>query len=220
MQRSELATATFVGFWASLARMRVRLSLMGAALRAASHSSGFKTPSQPSALWTARGRKAHQFAIAELIESISGRSSQGISETGIDMHGAHARVRAPLANSSLTKPAHVRYPPLSDLGGEHRAKPVPPKPDGLMADVDPPLGQQILDVAQRQRVPDVHHHDQTDHFWRAVEISERVAHGLKLLQPEAGRKIGLTMPSRARGRMWRSAAGRRGPRDPALCEKQ
>ena len=27
---------------------------------------------------------------------------------------------------------------------------VPPKPDGLMADVDPALGQEILDVAQRQ----------------------------------------------------------------------
>ena len=30
---------------------------------------------------------------------------------------------------------------------EHRAKPVPPKPDRLMADVDPALGQEILDVA-------------------------------------------------------------------------
>jgi len=88
----------------------------------------------------------------------------------------------------------VRYLPLSDLGGEHRAKPVPPKSDGLMADVDPALGQEILDVAQRQRVPDVHHHDQTDHFRRAVEISKRVAHGLKLPQPEAARKIGLTPP--------------------------
>ena len=35
----------------------------------------------------------------------------------------------------------------------------PPKSDRFMADVDPPLGQQILDVAQRQRVPDAHHHD-------------------------------------------------------------
>src|SRR5208337_4637856 len=138
-----------------------------------------------------------------------------IAELAVDLHKDLIQMPAPLG-----EPAHVRYPPLSDLGGEHRAKPVPPKPDGLMADVDPPLGQEILDVPQRQRVPDVHHHDQTDHFWRAVEISERVAHGLKLLQPEAGRKIGLTMPCRARGRMWRSAAGRRGPRDPALCEKQ
>ena len=37
-------------------------------------------------------------------------------------------------------------PPLADLGGEHRAKPVPPEPHGLMADVDPALGQEILDV--------------------------------------------------------------------------
>ena len=47
---------------------------------------------------------------------------------------------------------YVRYPFLSDLGGEHRAKPVPPKPHRLIADVDPPLGQEILVVAQRQRV--------------------------------------------------------------------
>ena len=37
--------------------------------------------------------------------------------------------------------AHVRNPPLSDLGGEYRAKPVPPEPDGLVAEVDPSLGQ-------------------------------------------------------------------------------
>jgi hypothetical protein len=40
---------------------------------------------------------------------------------------------------------------LRALGGKHWAKPVPPKTDGLVADVDPALGQQILDVAQRQR---------------------------------------------------------------------
>ena len=49
-----------------------------------------------------RGARAQatSFAIAELIESISGRSSQGISETGIDTHGAHARVRTPLVRVS------------------------------------------------------------------------------------------------------------------------
>jgi len=46
--------------------------------------------------------------------------------------------------------SHLHDLPLSDLGGEHRAKPVPPKPDGLVADVDPTLGQKILDVAKRQ----------------------------------------------------------------------
>ncbi len=63
-----------------------------------------------------------------------------------------------------------------------------------MANVDPALGQKIFDVAQRQRVFHVHHHDQTDHFWRAVEISERVAHGPKLPQPKTARKIALTTP--------------------------
>src|ERR1700687_351648 len=78
-----------------------------------------------------------------------------------------------------------------------------------MSDVDPALGQEILDVAQRQRVLHVHHHDQTDHFWRAVEIPERVSHGLKLRQPNTARKIALTVPSRGlrriRGRstIWR-----------------
>ncbi len=76
----------------------------------------------------------------------------------------------------------MRYPLLTDLGSEHRAKPVPPKPDCLVADVDPALGQKILDVAQRQRVLHLHHHRQADYLWRAVEISEGVAHHRNLLQ--------------------------------------
>ena len=79
--------------------------------------------------------------------------------------------------------AHVRDPSLTNLSGEHRTKPVPPEPDGLVADVDPALGQEIFDVAQRQRVSHVHHHDQTDDLWRAVEISERIAHVPRLTQP-------------------------------------
>jgi hypothetical protein len=43
--------------------------------------------------------------------------------------------------------AHVRDPLLSDLGRKHWPEPVPPKPDDLMADVDPAFGQEILDIA-------------------------------------------------------------------------
>jgi hypothetical protein len=82
-----------------------------------------------------------------------------IAELAVDLHEHLIQMPTP-----LRIPAHVRYPPLSDLGSKHRAKPVPPKPDRLMADVDPALGQEILDIAQRQRVLHVHHHDQTDHF--------------------------------------------------------
>ena len=54
-----------------------------------------------------------------------------------------------------------------------------------MADIDATLGQQILDVAQRQRVSHVHRHDQTDDLRRAIEIAEWVAHGLKLPRRDA-----------------------------------
>jgi hypothetical protein len=40
----------------------------------------------------------------------------------------------------LGEAAQMRNPLLSDLCREHWAKPVPPKSDGLMADVDPALG--------------------------------------------------------------------------------
>jgi hypothetical protein len=46
----------------------------------------------------------------------------------------------------------VRESSLADLAGKHWAKPVPPKPNGLIADIDAALGQEILDVAERERV--------------------------------------------------------------------
>jgi hypothetical protein len=49
----------------------------------------------------------------------------------------------------------------------------------------PRSARKILDVAQRQRVSHVHHHDQTDDLRRAIEIAERVAHGLKLPRRDA-----------------------------------
>jgi hypothetical protein len=101
-----------------------------------------------------------------------------IAELAVDLHKHLIQMPAPLRID-----AHVRDASLTNLGGEHRAKPVPPEPDGLVADVDPALGQQILDVSKRQRVSHVHHHDQIDDLWRAVEISERIAHAPRLTQP-------------------------------------
>src|SRR3984957_13574055 len=112
-----------------------------------------------------------------------------IAELAVDLHKRLVQVPAPLRMG-----AHVRDASLTDLGGEHRAKPVPPEPDGLVADVDPALGQEIFDVSKRQRVSHVHHHDQTDDLRRAVEISERIAHGLKLPRRDALRALCLTTP--------------------------
>ena len=58
-------------------------------------------------------------------------------------------VEMPLPMGEL---AHTVDPPTADLAGEHRAEPAPPQPHGLVANVDAALEQQILDVAQRQRV--------------------------------------------------------------------
>jgi len=54
--------------------------------------------------------------------------------------------------------------PFPDLGGEHWTEPVPPQTNRLVADIDAALEQQILDLAQRQRVADVQHPRQADHF--------------------------------------------------------
>jgi hypothetical protein len=116
-----------------------------------------------------------------------------IAELAVDLHKHLIQMPPPLGEV-----AQMRNPLLSDLCREHQAEPVPPKSDGLMADVDPALRQEILDVSQRQWVPHGHHYDETDYFWRAVEISEWAAHGPELPRSEAARRIALTPPIRTR----------------------
>src|SRR6201990_2088588 len=56
--------------------------------------------------------------------------------TSLRKPSRHTLIQVP---APLRIAAHVRDPLLSDLGGEHWTKPVPPKPDCLVADVDPAL---------------------------------------------------------------------------------
>jgi hypothetical protein len=58
--------------------------------------------------------------------------------------------------------AHSLHPFASDLGGKHRAEPVPPEPHRLVADVDATFVEQVLDIAERQGEPYVHHDRQAD----------------------------------------------------------
>ena len=58
-----------------------------------------------------------------------------IAELAVDLHERLIQMPPPLRIA-----AHVRNASLSDPRGEYRAKPVPPEPDGLVADVDPALG--------------------------------------------------------------------------------
>lgn len=43
---------------------------------------------------------------------------------------------------------------------------------GFMADVDVSLLQQVLDIAQRQREPDIQHHRQADNLGSGLEVIE------------------------------------------------
>ena len=86
----------------------------------------------------------------------------------VDLHKHLVEVPAPMG----IDPHAVNALP-SDFSGEHRAKPVPPEAHGFVAEIDPTLGQQILDVPKRQRVFDVHHHDEANYLRRRIETSER-----------------------------------------------
>ena len=50
--------------------------------------------------------------------------------------------------------AHRLSTLLSDLGGEHRTKPVPPVSHHFVADFDATLIDQVLDIAEGKREPD------------------------------------------------------------------
>ena len=71
-------------------------------------------------------------------------------------------------------------PAFPDLRGEHRTEPVPPEPHRLVTDIDAAFVQQIFDLAQRQRVADIHHHREADDLGRRVEIAERIFHPRRL----------------------------------------
>jgi hypothetical protein len=77
--------------------------------------------------------------------------------------------------------------PAPYLGGEHRAEPVPPIPDRFVADLDPALVEQVLDIAQRQREANVEHHRQADDLGACLEVLERGAfrHLRRLAVPSA-----------------------------------
>jgi len=65
--------------------------------------------------------------------------------------------------------------PLSDLGREHRAEPIPPEADGLVTDINAAFVQEIFHIAKGEREPDVEHYDQANDFRRRFEIAERPA---------------------------------------------
>jgi hypothetical protein len=74
----------------------------------------------------------------------------------------------------------VSNTPFSDLRRKHRTKTVPPEPYRLLADIDTSSKQKILDLPQRQRIPDADHHRQADNLGRRIERTEWVYHPTRL----------------------------------------
>ncbi len=72
---------------------------------------------------------------------------------------------------------HRPDPLAPDLSSEHRAKPLPPLTNGLVADLDTTLVEEVLDVSKRQREPDVEHHRQADDLRARLELVKRGAFG-------------------------------------------
>ena len=72
----------------------------------------------------------------------------------------------------MAEGTHGLHAASPDLCCEDDAEPVSPKPYRLMSNVDAALVQQVLDVPQRQRIPDVHHHREVDDFRRGLEVAE------------------------------------------------
>ena len=65
-----------------------------------------------------------------------------------------------------------------------------------MADVDTTFEQDVFDLAQRQRIADVHHHRETDDLGRAVKITKEMVHYHRLREvPFQLNRFSLTMPA-------------------------
>jgi hypothetical protein len=85
--------------------------------------------------------------------------------------------------SPMGELTHLLHPPAADLAGENRAEPVAPQPHRLVADVDAALEQQVLHVAQRQGVPNVHQDDQPDDLGGGIEPAKRILRRLGFGHP-------------------------------------
>lgn len=115
----------------------------------------------------------------------------------VDLHEHLIQVPLP-----MTARAHRFRPSTPDLGCEHRTEPVPPEAHCFVADLDAPFVPKILDVAQRQREPDVEHHRQADDLRARLEVAERGALGHqrrlaghpRRLKPSSSDNTGATNP--------------------------
>jgi hypothetical protein len=78
-----------------------------------------------------------------------------VNHLAVELHVHLVQVPTPVPKAS-----HSADPLAANVSGEQRPEPVPPVPNGFVANVDAALEQKVFDVAQAERKPNVHHHDQ------------------------------------------------------------
>jgi hypothetical protein len=84
----------------------------------------------------------------------------------VDSEEHNVRVPTPLARLLL------RHPTIADIGGRHRAEPIPLKPQGFVANVGSVLVEQVLEIAPRQRNPNIHHVRRADDLAACLELPD------------------------------------------------
>jgi hypothetical protein len=71
--------------------------------------------------------------------------------------------------------ASYRFRPMfPDLVREVSAEPINPEADTFVTDIDPAFVEKVLDIAQRQRESDIHHHAKLDDLRRGFKVAKRV----------------------------------------------
>jgi len=65
---------------------------------------------------------------------------------------------------------------------------VPSEPHRLVANIDASFKQKILNLPQRQLIPDIHHHRQADNLGRRIKITECIFHPQRLRAATASLK--------------------------------
>lgn len=80
-----------------------------------------------------------------------------VMSLAVDLH--KDLVQVPLLLWNLP---HVTRAANTDLSGKHRPEAINPVPHTLVADVDAALMKQVLDIAKRERKPDIHHDRELD----------------------------------------------------------
>ena len=89
-------------------------------------------------------------------------------------------LRVPSWHTLVQMPAPLRVGPMihsppSDLASEHRPKRIPPVPHRFVTNIDATFGQNVFNLAQRQRIADVQHHREANDLGRAVEITAGIS---------------------------------------------